>query len=74
MDQGRPNIPELSEKFMAYQVFKESTLVLVDAVKNPEMEDQIAGFVEEKFDINVDEVLIRPLSHAISAQLHGVLD
>jgi divalent metal cation (Fe/Co/Zn/Cd) transporter len=47
---------------------------LVDAVKNPEMEDQIAGFVEEKFDVNVDDVLIRPLGHAFSAQLHVVLD
>src|SRR5918992_1102478 len=37
--------------YMAYQAFKESTLVLVDAVKNPEMEDQISRFVEEKFEI-----------------------
>ena len=60
--------------YMAYQAFKESTLVLVDAVKNPEMEDQIAKFVEEKFDVNVDDVLIRPLGHAFSAQVHVVLD
>jgi divalent metal cation (Fe/Co/Zn/Cd) transporter len=60
--------------YMAYQAFKESTLVLVDAVKNPEMEDQIARFVEQKFDVNVDDVLIRPLGHAFSAQLHVVLD
>jgi cation diffusion facilitator family transporter len=59
--------------YMAYQAFKESSLVLVDAVKNPEMEDQIARFVE-KFDVNVDDVLIRPLGHAFSAQLHVVLD
>jgi divalent metal cation (Fe/Co/Zn/Cd) transporter len=59
---------------MAYQAFKESSLVLVDAVKNPEMEDQIARFVEQKFDVNVDDVLIRPLGHAFSAQLHVVLD
>jgi divalent metal cation (Fe/Co/Zn/Cd) transporter len=59
---------------MAYQAFKESTLVLVDAVKNPEMEDQIARFVEQNFDVNVDDVLIRPLGHAFSAQLHVVLD
>jgi cation diffusion facilitator family transporter len=60
--------------YMAYQAFKESSLVLVDAVKNPEMEDQIARFVEQKFDVNVDDVLIRPLGHAFSAQLHVVLD
>jgi cation diffusion facilitator family transporter len=60
--------------YMAYQAFKESSLVLVDAVKNPEMEDQIARFVEHKFNVNVDDVLIRPLGHAFSAQLHVVLD
>src|SRR5215210_1312494 len=60
--------------YMAYQAFKESTLVLVDAVKNPEMEDQIARFVEQKFNVNVDDVLIRPLGHALSAQLHVALE
>ncbi len=60
--------------YMAYQAFKESALVLVDAVKNPEMEGKIARFVEQKFDVNVDVVLIRPLGHAFSAQLHIVLD
>ena len=60
--------------YMAYQAFKESSLVLVDAVKNPEMEDQIARFVEQMFNVNVDDVLIRPLGHAFSAQLHVVLD
>jgi divalent metal cation (Fe/Co/Zn/Cd) transporter len=48
---------------------------LVDAaVKNPEIEGQIARFVEQKFDVNVDDVLIRPLGHAFSAQIHIVLD
>ncbi len=60
--------------YMAYQAFKESALVLVDAVKNPEMEDHIASFVEQKFDVNVDDVLIRPLGHTFSAQLHVALD
>src|SRR5215210_8052406 len=60
--------------YMAYQAFKESTLVLVDAVTSLEMEHQIARFVEEKFNVNVDDVLIRPLGHAFSAQLHIALD
>ncbi len=54
---------------MAYQAFKESTLVLVDAVKNPEMKDPIASFVEQKFDVYVEDVLIWPLGHAFSAHL-----
>jgi cation diffusion facilitator family transporter len=60
--------------YMAYTAFKESTLVLVDAVKNPQIEDEIARFVEQKFNVNVDDVLIRPLGHALSAQLHVALD
>jgi cation diffusion facilitator family transporter len=60
--------------YMAYTAFKESTLVLVDAVKNPEMENNIAKFVEQKFNVNVDDVLIRPLGHAFSAQVHVALD
>jgi cation diffusion facilitator family transporter len=60
--------------YMASTAFKESTLVLVDAVKNPEMEEEIVKFVEQKFNVKVDDVLIRPLGHAISAQLHVALD
>jgi divalent metal cation (Fe/Co/Zn/Cd) transporter len=60
--------------YMAYTAFKESTLVLVDAVKNPETENQIARSVEQKFDVNLDDVLIRPLGNAFSAQLHVALD
>ena len=60
--------------YMAYTAFKESTLVLVDAVKNPQLENDIAKFVEQKFNVNVDDVLIRPLGNAFSAQLHVALD
>ena len=60
--------------YMAYTAFKESTLVLVDAVKNPQLENDIAKFVEQKFNVNVDDVLIRPLGNSFSAQLHVVLD
>jgi ferrous-iron efflux pump FieF len=60
--------------YMAYSAFKESTLVLVDAVKKPELENEISKFVEERFDVNVDDVLIRPLGHALSAQVHVAMD
>jgi ferrous-iron efflux pump FieF len=60
--------------YMAYTAFKESTLVLVDAVKNPQLENDVAKFVEQKFNVNVDDVLIRPLDNAFSAQLHVALD
>ena len=60
--------------YMAYMAFKESTLVLLDAVKNPEIEQEISSFVEEKFDVSVDDVMIRPLGHALAAQVHVALD
>jgi cation diffusion facilitator family transporter len=60
--------------FMAYTAFKESTLVLLDAVKNPEMEEEISRHIEQNFRVKVDDVLIRPLGHAFSAQLHISLD
>lgn len=56
--------------YMARMAFKESTLVLLDAVKNPELEDEISNYVEQNFTIKVEDVLIRPLGHAMSAQIH----
>jgi cation diffusion facilitator family transporter len=60
--------------FMAYIAIRESTLVLVDAVKNPKLQEEISSHVEKTFNVNVDEVLIRPLGHAFSAQVHVGID
>ncbi len=60
--------------FMSYTAIRESTLVLLDAVKNPELQDKIIQFVEEKFKISVDNVLLRPLGHTLSIQIHVLLD
>ena len=57
--------------YMARMAFKESTLVLLDAVKNPELEDEISNYVEKTFSVDVEDVLIRPLGHAMSAQIHA---
>jgi hypothetical protein len=38
-------------------------------VKTLRWKNQIARFVEQRFDVNVDDVLIRPLGHAFSAQV-----
>lgn len=60
--------------FMAYTAFRESTLVLVDAVKNPEMQQEITEHIEKTFGVQVEDVLIRPLGTAFSAQVHVRLD
>lgn len=60
--------------FMAYTAFRESTLVLIDAVKNPKLRDEIVKHVEEKFHVKVEEVLIRPLGNSLSYQISIQLD
>ena len=60
--------------FMAYTAFRESTLVLIDAVKNPELQQQITNHIESKFNVKVEKILLRPLGHGFSAQVHIELD
>lgn len=60
--------------FMAYTAFRESTLVLIDGVKNPELQQQIASHIENKFNVKVEKILLRPLGHDFSAQVHVELD
>ena len=60
--------------FMAYTAIRESTLILVDAVKNPKLQEEISSHVEKNFNVNVDEVRIRPLGSAFSAHVHVALD
>jgi cation diffusion facilitator family transporter len=60
--------------FMAYSAFKESTLVLVDAVRNPELQQRIASHLEDKFGVRVEKILLRPVGREFSAQVHVELD
>ncbi|MGI0024584.1 MAG: cation diffusion facilitator family transporter [Nitrososphaera sp.] len=59
---------------MAYTAFKESTLVLVDAVRNPELQLTISNHIEKKFNARVEKILIRPVGRGFSAQIHVELD
>jgi len=60
--------------FMAYTAFRESTLVLIDAVKNPELQHQMTMHIENKFNVKVEKILLRPIGHEFSAQVHVELD
>ena len=60
--------------FMSATAFKESTLVLVDGVKNPELQQEIANHIEKKFNVRVEKILLRPLGRDFSAQVHVELD
>ena len=60
--------------YMAYVAIKESSLVLVDAVKNPVFSDNIKEYIIKNFNIDVQDVLLRPLGHGSYAQIHILLD
>jgi cation diffusion facilitator family transporter len=60
--------------FMAYVALRESTLVLLDAVNNPELSIEITKHVYEKFNLYTSEVRIRPLGHVIEAHVNVKLD
>lgn len=60
--------------FMAYTAIKESTLVLIDALKNPKLHEDIRDHILKNFNVNVREVLIRPLGHGFYVQIHVILD
>jgi divalent metal cation (Fe/Co/Zn/Cd) transporter len=59
---------------MAYTAIKESSLVLIDAIKNPDLQEDIKYHVLENFNVNVIDVLIRPLGHGFYAQIKVSLD
>lgn len=60
--------------FMAYVALKESTFVLLDAVNNPQLSDNIRTYIEKEFSIPVSKVLLRPLGHSLNIEVHVVLD
>ncbi len=60
--------------FMAYVALRESTLVLLDAVNNPDLSIEITKHVHEKFNLYASEVRIRPLGHVIEAHVRVKLD
>jgi len=60
--------------FMAYTAIRESSLVLIDALKNPNLHEDIKDHVIKNFNVNVSDVLIRPLGHGFHAQIHVTLD
>ncbi len=59
---------------MAYVALKESTLVLLDAVNNPNLSTQIAEHIQKNFQMATGDILIRPLGHAIEAHINIMLN
>ena len=59
---------------MSATAFKESALVLIDGIKNPELQHEIADHIEKKFNVKVEKILLRPVGRDFSAQVHVELD
>ena len=57
---------------MAYTAIRESTLVLVDAVDNPQMTDNIKNFIFTRFAIKTKDVFLRPVGKEFNAEIHVV--
>jgi cation diffusion facilitator family transporter len=57
---------------MAYTAIRESTLVLVDAVNNPHMMDDIRDLIFSRFKIKTREIFLRPNGSEFNAEIHIV--
>ncbi|GIU72816.1 MAG: hypothetical protein KatS3mg003_2295 [Candidatus Nitrosocaldaceae archaeon] len=52
---------------VSYVAIKESSLILLDAVKNPKLIEELKNFIEKRYRLNVLNILLRPLG----PYLHG---
>lgn len=59
--------------FMAYTAIKESALVLVDAIQNPQMTENIKNIIDNKFKIKTGGIFLRPAGHEFNAEIHIIL-
>lgn len=55
---------------MAYIAIKESALVLVDAVENPQMTENIKNIIYDKFKIKTKDIFLRPVGQEFNAEIH----
>ncbi len=58
---------------MAYTAIKESTLVLIDAVNDPQITDSIKKIIYEKFVIRTKDIYLRPVGTEFNAEIHILL-
>lgn len=53
--------------FMAYTALKQSTLVLLDAVNNTNLNNQIIEYIKKNFNLSTEDINLRPLGHTVEA-------
>ena len=55
---------------VSYVAVRESSLVLLDALHNPKLPDQIKAFVEKSHGVNVSTVLVRPMGPFLHGEIN----
>ncbi|MGH9879511.1 MAG: cation diffusion facilitator family transporter, partial [Nitrososphaerales archaeon] len=55
---------------VAYVAVRESSLILLDALHNPKLPDQIKAFVEKSHGVNVTTVLVRPMGPFLHGEIN----
>jgi len=59
---------------VSYVAVKESSLVLLDALKNPKLPEQIKAFVERNHGVDVSTVLVRPMGPFLHGEINVVVE
>jgi len=59
---------------VSYVAIRESSLVLLDALHNPKLPDQIKTFVESQHGVNVSTVLVRPMGPFLHGEINVVVE
>jgi len=59
---------------VSYVAVRESSLVLLDALKNPRLPEQIKMFVESHHGVNVSTVLVRPMGPFLHGEINVVVE
>jgi cation diffusion facilitator family transporter len=59
---------------VSYVAVRESSLVLLDALKNPKLPEQIKAFVERNHRVDVSTVLVRPMGPFLHGEINVVVE
>lgn len=59
---------------VSYVAVRESSLVLMDALKNPKLAEQIKAFVEKSHSVTVNNVLVRPMGPYLHGEINVIVE
>lgn len=59
---------------VSYVAIRESSLILLDAIKNPKLIEQLKNFIEKRYKINVLNILLRPLGPYLYGEMQVLVE